>query len=241
VPLQQLLLSFDYPEFPDLSKIAYRENFMNIRSIIFPILAALMFVGACTSKYNVVKSRNDTYLNTSFLTLSTKHKAQRQGGRYNSRSHVVIDYFRETKAGAQLKNELKVNVNLRSDDTDLNDKAVLVVNGKNFEIAVSNVSVADRSYATKDQSSKPVTVHKGGNIYHGTQETTEISTHNYKAVAFKITPDANIVAELKNPTNISARLYLGTEAITIEFDEKQIAAVQRFYNDVADEDAGQAN
>lgn len=213
---------------------------MNFRIFVFSIFFAALFCGACTSKYNIVKSRNDKYLNSTFFTLATGHRAERQGGRFNSSTHVEVDYFKETKAGNQLKNEIKFNVSLHTDDTNLNDKGVLLVNGKTFEIAIENVNVADKSFSTTHKSSKPVTLHQGGKVYQGTQETTEVRAHNYKIASFKISPVPTILAELRNPSSFSVRLYLGTEAITVDYDEEQLAAVRKFYTDVADEDAGQA-
>src|SRR5262245_26464837 len=89
----------------------------------------------CTSKYNIVRLKNDTFAQSQLISLSTQLRSPAEPSRSgfgSNRRTLELQCVKEIKANAEVKNEIAFSFTHAESDADMAEKAFFAVDGKPF-------------------------------------------------------------------------------------------------------------
>lgn len=204
---------------------------------IFATVSVFQF---CAQTYNVVRMRNDPYLQSTKYSLATTHELEGPGNYFTNYSkgkrNLRVDYSREIKDNKVIKEEILLSVQLYDDDPQIDNKLVLLVDNKPVQLSeiVWNTGSKTES-GTTTRTQHGAFTNQYGQMQSGPHQVTSSYSHSYKTAAYAFTPPDPLKAMLQNAVNTSVRIYIGAEVATAVFDERSINAVRRFYANQADE------
>lgn len=213
---------------------------MSIKYIrIIAFLAVIWSVG-CADRYNVVRKRDDKYLQSTMYSLATEHELDGPGDIISNygkgRRKLRVDYSREIKSGKLLKDEMRLDVQLFDDDPDVDKKMILLVDDQPFQVQNANFQHGNKSISGTSTSTHHGTYMDGtGKMHTGSYLLTSSYSVEYKTAKLTLVPPASLTKALKKVSALSVRFYMGAEVATAVFDIEEIEAVRKFYNSQVDE------
>lgn len=200
------------------------------------IITAALALSAlnCVSKYDIVRLKNDSYSQSQILSMVILLKNPEEPGRTvlssNKRS-LEIQFVKEIKNNAEIKNELTFSFTHAADDADMASKAFFSVDGKPIEVVLSGVnstlqsrtsSRKSTSYQHTSGSAKPV-------------ETTTVRTRTFKVSKAILNLPQPLAESLNAGNSIQVRVYYGADTATYTLTEKDLAALKRYLSNTPDE------
>lgn len=209
---------------------------------ILCVALGLLLLQACARTYNVVRMRNDKYLQTTKYSLATDHDMEGPGNYFTNygkgRRKLRVDYMREVKDNKIVKDEILLSVQLYDEDPQIDNKLVLLVDDKPVqmtEIAWNTGSKTESGTTTRTQYGGYT--NQFGQMQSGPHQVTSSYSHSYKTAAYAFTPPDQLKAMLQKAGNASIRVYIGAEVATAVYDSFSIEAMRKFYSNQFDEDS----
>ncbi|MFO1472195.1 MAG: hypothetical protein U1F27_14300 [Turneriella sp.] len=206
-----------------------------IRYFAVSCILALATVN-CVSKYDIVRKKNDSFAQSQLLSLATllKNPAEPSRALFGSNPRTLeIQFVKEIKNNAEVKNELTFSFNHVADDADMASKAFFSVDGKPFEVVLSGVGSSVQSTTS---SNKSTSYQHSATGPMKAVETTTVSTHTFKVSKGQLNLPQPLAAALTAGNAIQVRVYFGGDTATFSFEENELAALKRYLRNTPDEE-----
>jgi hypothetical protein len=211
----------------------------NIKYIV--IFASIWLAAQCTQKYNVVRMRNDKYLQNTKYSLATDHKMQGPGNYFTNYGKGVrkmrLDYSREIKDQKIIMDEIKMMVQLYDDDPQVETKLVILIDEKPIQVNDINWSSGNKNASGTNTSTQYGNYTDSyGKSHSGPHQVTSSYSVSYKTANCTLIPPEQLKTLFKNATAIAIRIYIGADVATAVFNQFEIDAVKKFYSNQVDEE-----
>ena len=200
--------------------------------LALPFLCAIAL--NCTSKYNIVKKRNDSFAQSQLISFAShlKNPAEPSKALFGSNNRTLeLQFVKELKNNAEVKNEVTFSFHHHEGDADMGSKAFISADGKPLEISLSGTAsnVQSRTSSHKTTSYK----HSGGKMQ--AVETTNVTTHTFKVSkgSLNLTPD--VASALQSASIVQVRVYFGADTATFTYEQEPLQAVKRYLANIPDE------
>ncbi|MES0489289.1 MAG: hypothetical protein ABUK01_04805 [Leptospirales bacterium] len=218
--------------------------------VLFTILISL-FMTNCFFTYGQVKVTEDSYKNSTIVTVDLKHQSTefRKSLFYSLYSYAAISYIKEIKKGKPvlLKLVVKIYGNLIKAGSLLENKGFVKINGKQISVKLAKIdsssSTSSSTTSSTDYSgsgksaytdyTKPQGNDFGTNNYgrsnHGggsTKTTTRTATVHYALAEIELSTKE--LKKLENCEELEMRFYVNSLPMTFTVAEKELDILKKF-------------
>jgi hypothetical protein len=173
-------------------------------------LSLLCAASFCAEKPNVVRADIDKYTQVNKFFLSTRHRLEGPGDAITNYSkgsrELRVDYFRKMKEDRLLRDEMRLEAQLFTDDAQPENRMIMLIND-------NPVHINDLTW-TLERKTEP---------------------GQYLLASTVFVPTAEMKRNMRSADAMGIRLYLGKEPATTTYDPMALQAVHKFYAQETDE------